>query len=78
MAPQLSFLLFVRSRSFSYIPLLTIIIVLHPYYKLDYINFKWGGREEQEEEQSKGNQDAKNWQEEAREVIENTVHHAVC
>jgi tmRNA-binding protein len=47
--------------------------VLHPYYKLDYIKLKWGGAKEQEEEHKKGNLDAKDWQDEARKILENTV-----
>ena len=47
--------------------------VLHPYYKLDYIKLKWGGAKEQEEERERGNLDAKNWQYEARNILENTV-----
>ena len=38
---------------------------LHPYYKLDYFQLKWGGAEEQEEELRNGNLNAKNWQDEA-------------
>lgn len=48
-------------------------IVLHPYYKLDYIKLTWGGAKEQEEEREKGNLDAKNWQDEARKILETTV-----
>lgn len=47
--------------------------VLHPYYKLDYIKLTWGGAEEQAKEHAAGNYDAKNWQDEARKVIEKTV-----
>jgi hypothetical protein len=47
--------------------------VLHPYYKLDYIKLKWGGEKEQQEEHEKGNLDAKNWQDEARKILETTV-----
>ena len=47
--------------------------VLHPYYKLDYIKLKCGGAKEQEEERERGNLDAKNWQDEARNILENTV-----
>ena len=32
---------------------------LHPYYKLDYFQLKWGGAEEQEEELRNGNLNAK-------------------
>lgn len=47
--------------------------VLHPYYKLDYIKLRWGGEKEQQEEREKGNLDAKNWQDEARKILETTV-----
>lgn len=49
--------------------------VLHPYYKLDYIELTWGGAEEQKKEFDAGNHDAKNWKDEARKVIEKTVSH---
>jgi hypothetical protein len=52
---------------------MSLIIVLHPYYKLDYIKLSWGGAEEQEMERLEGNLNAKNWQDEARKVVENTV-----
>jgi hypothetical protein len=48
-------------------------IVLHPYYKLDYIKHAWGGEEEQEAERAAGNQSAKNWQDEALKIFERTV-----
>jgi hypothetical protein len=48
-------------------------IVLHPYYKLDYIKMSWGGPEEQHLERQNGNSNAKNWQDEARKVVERTV-----
>ena len=47
--------------------------VLHPYYKLDYIKLKWGGADEQAKERENGNEDAKNWQDEARKIVEATV-----
>jgi hypothetical protein len=47
--------------------------VLHPYYKLTYIEHAWGGEEEQLKEIAKGNLDAKNWQDEAQQIVENTV-----
>src|SRR5258708_5069483 len=50
-----------------------LIIVLHPYYKLDYIKLSWGGAEEQVMEHLKGNPWAKNWQDEALKVVEKTV-----
>jgi hypothetical protein len=48
-------------------------IVLHPYYKLAYIKVAWGGPEEQAAEIEAGNLDAKDWQDEARKVVEKTV-----
>jgi hypothetical protein len=48
-------------------------LVLHPYYKLAYIKLAWGGEKEQEEDRAAGNQDAKNWQDEARKIVESEV-----
>jgi hypothetical protein len=50
--------------------------VLHPYYKLAYIKVAWGGPEEQAAEIRCGNLDAKDWQDEARKIIEKTVSHS--
>jgi hypothetical protein len=36
----------------------------------------WGGAKEQAEEIKAGNVDAKNWQDEARKILENTVSRA--
>ena len=47
--------------------------VLHAYYKLTYIKLVWGGEKEQEEERAAGNKNAKNWQDEARKIVEDTV-----
>ena len=47
--------------------------VLHPYFKLSYIKLAWGGPEEQEAERKAGNPFAKNWQDEARKILEDTV-----
>jgi len=47
--------------------------VLHPYYKLDHIEMAWGGAKEQAEEIQAGNFHAKDWQEEARLIIEKAV-----
>lgn len=49
------------------------ITVLHPYFKLHYIKLAWGGAEEQAVEIAAGNKHAKNWQEEALNVVENAV-----
>jgi hypothetical protein len=48
-------------------------IALHPYYKLAYIELAWGGAKEQEAEYEAGNFEAKNWQDEARKILEKTV-----
>jgi hypothetical protein len=48
-------------------------LVLHPYYKLNYIKLAWGGAEEQQAEIAAGNFDAKDWQSEAQVIVENTV-----
>jgi hypothetical protein len=47
--------------------------VLHPYYKSNYIKMAWGGQEEQDAEICGGNPDAKNWQQEAEQIVEATV-----
>ncbi|EKM48025.1 uncharacterized protein PHACADRAFT_189277 [Phanerochaete carnosa HHB-10118-sp] len=47
-----------------------LALLLHPYYKSDYIQMKWGGKKEQEEAIKAGNFDAINWQEHAEEIIE--------
>jgi hypothetical protein len=48
-------------------------LFLHPYYKLDYIKMAWGGVEEQAREHAVGNAHAKDWQDEARKIIEQMV-----
>lgn len=47
--------------------------VLHPYYKLTYIKMAWGGPDKQAAEIEAGNPDAKDWQDEARKIVEKTV-----
>ena len=47
--------------------------VLHPYYKLAYIEISWGGEKEQAAEIAQGKLDAKNWHGEARKLIERMV-----
>jgi hypothetical protein len=54
-------------------PSYILALFLHPYYKLDYIKMAWGGPEEQAKERAAGNADAKDWQDEARKIIEKTV-----
>lgn len=51
------------------------LTVLHPYYKLAYIKLAWGGPEEQAAEIKAGNLDAKDWQDEARQIVEQTVRY---
>ena len=53
--------------------LTSLFTVLHPYYKLAYIKLLWGGAEEQAAEFDAGNFAAKNWQDEAKKIVENTV-----
>jgi hypothetical protein len=57
-------------------PSYVLALVLHPYYKLSYIAHTWGGEEEEEEEAEilAGNIYARNWQAEARKILENAVH----
>ncbi len=50
-----------------------MVSVGHPYYKLDYIEQKWGSEKEQQEEIWAGNLDMKNWTTEVHKVVENTV-----
>lgn len=53
--------------------LLTLSLVLHPYYKLAYIEKKWGGAAEQQEAIAEGNPNAINWIQHARSVVEDAV-----
>lgn len=55
---------------------MTIFKVLHPYYKLAYIKLAWGGPDEQAVEKAAGNVNAKDWQDEARQIVEKTVSRA--
>ncbi|KAF8075323.1 hypothetical protein FPV67DRAFT_1408806 [Lyophyllum atratum] len=54
-------------------PVYILALVLHPYYKLDYIELAWGGEEEQKKEIAEGNPFAKNWQDVAQQVVEGAV-----
>lgn len=67
------------SYSELYLPLTNIIcdLILHPYYKLDYFELKWGGCEEQAAERAVGNLDAIDWQQHAKEVVDNMVHQSI-
>jgi hypothetical protein len=62
-------------ESLQYLPhsLLTVVPVLHPYFKLEYIKKHWGGEEEQKREIANGNKNARNWQNEALMVIKRVV-----
>src|ERR1700688_3276097 len=60
------------STHYFQIFILTNPLVLHPYYKLAYIKVAWGGPEEQANEIAAGNIDAKDWQDEAKQVVEKT------
>ena len=51
----------------------SLIIVFHPYYKLNYIKLSWGGAEKQAIEHLEGNPFAKNWQDKALKVVEKMV-----
>jgi hypothetical protein len=63
-----TFLFFLRVLSVT-----SLIKVLHPYYKLNYIKLSWGGADEQAMERLGGNPFAKNWQDEALKVVEKMV-----
>jgi hypothetical protein len=54
-----------------------IVKALHPYYKLAYIKLAWGGADEQMAERAAGNYNAKNWQDEAQQILETAVSY-VC
>lgn len=47
--------------------------VLHPYFKLHYIELAWGGEKEQEKEIAAGNRHAKNWYKEAEKIVKSAV-----
>jgi hypothetical protein len=53
--------------------LLTVVPVLHPYFKLEYIKKHWGREEEQKREIANGNKNARNWQNKALMVVERVV-----
>ncbi|KAI1795273.1 ribonuclease H-like domain-containing protein, partial [Ganoderma leucocontextum] len=52
-----------------------LALLLHPYYKLRYIEKKWGGEAEQQDEIAAGNADAINWIERAHEVVNAAMEH---
>ena len=53
--------------------ILLILTVLHPYFKMDYIEHEWGGAEEQAKEIAEGNPFAINWHQEAMDIVEAAV-----
>ena len=46
-----------------------LALVLHPYYKLDYIKMAWGGAKEKRKELEAGNAFVKDWHDEALKII---------
>ena len=46
-------------------PVYVLALILHPYYKLDYIKMAWGGPKEKKKELEAGNLLAKDWHDEA-------------
>ena len=46
------------------------VLVLHPYYKLNYIKMAWGGPEEQQHERASSNLNAKDWHDKAHQMLE--------
>ncbi len=55
------------------VTLTTRSLVTHSYFKLDYINQHWGGRDEYLEELANGNPKARDWQAYARGIVEDAV-----
>ncbi|KIL55505.1 hypothetical protein M378DRAFT_182221 [Amanita muscaria Koide BX008] len=54
-------------------PAYILSLASHPWFKLDYFEHQWGGAKEQQEDIRNGNPYAKNWQDEARKVLEKTM-----
>ncbi|KAH9012617.1 hypothetical protein EDB83DRAFT_2233682, partial [Lactarius deliciosus] len=54
-------------------PAYILALILHPYYKLDYVELAWGGEKEQEREHVLGNLDARNWKDDALTIFETAV-----
>jgi len=48
-------------------------LVLHPYYKLAYIKMAWGGAEEERMEHEAGNLNAKDWYDEALQIVQQVM-----
>ncbi len=49
------------------------VLVLHPYYKLAYIEQMWGGEDEYQDDLAAGLPGARNWQAYANEIVEKAV-----
>jgi N-formylglutamate amidohydrolase len=49
------------------------ILVLNPYYKMDYITMQWGSPEEQVNKRAAGNPNTVNWQDEAMKIVETAM-----
>ncbi|KAM6503159.1 hypothetical protein JOM56_000102, partial [Amanita muscaria] len=58
-------------------PAFLLSLLLHSYYKLEYITHNWGGAQEQAEEIAAGNPYAKNWQHEAMKAMEAIVSNSI-
>ncbi|KIK79669.1 hypothetical protein PAXRUDRAFT_16219 [Paxillus rubicundulus Ve08.2h10] len=54
-------------------PVYVLALILHPYHKLAYIKMAWGGLEEQQKEHEAGKFNAKDWYDEALQIIEKTM-----
>ena len=54
-------------------PVFILALVLHLYYKLDYIKMAWGGPEEKRKKLEAGNAFAKDWHDEVLKIIEATM-----
>lgn len=53
------------------------ILVIHPYYKLNWIELHWGGAEAQAEAVLRGESNARNWVDEAEKLVE-SAERAQC
>src|ERR1700733_8862397 len=57
----------------NYSELIFTYTVLHPYFKLHYIELAWGREKEQEKEIAAGNPHAKNWYKEVEKIVKSAV-----
>ncbi|KAG1733039.1 uncharacterized protein EDB91DRAFT_1057727 [Suillus paluster] len=60
-------------RRFDEKPVYVLALVLHLYYKLNYIKMAWGGPKEQELEHAAGNPNAVDWHDEVLKIVEKTM-----